>query len=156
MERVTDQWGQDISLDASGQALVAANGELVLTDHTPTGVQDIRLRLFTRLGSLFYDTSFGSLIHDWILEESTPETRAALCAEVVMRVEQDPRVVVGSVAASILKWDEKSVTCSVSWRFIDVDQPLNIVWQADKLTKELVLTDANPRAETITPAFQKY
>lgn len=156
MERVTDQWGQDISLDPSGQALVAASGELVLTDHTPTGVQDIRLRLFTRLGSLFYDTSFGSLIHDWILEESTPETRAALCAEVVMRVEQDPRVIVGSVAASILKWDEKSVSCSVSWRFIDVDQPLNIVWQADKLTKELVLTDANPRAETITPAFQKY
>lgn len=155
-ETRTDLWGQDIALDASGQALVAANGELVLTDHVPTGVQDIRLRLFTRLGSLFYDTGFGSLIHDWILEESTPETRAALCAEVIMRVEQDPRVIVGSVSASILKWDEKAVVCAVSWRFIAVDQPLNLVWQADKLTKELVLSDADPRSSSFAPAFSQY
>ena len=61
----TDLWGQDIALDDSGQARVAANGELLLTDGVETGVQDIRLRLFTRLGNLFYDREFGSLIHDW-------------------------------------------------------------------------------------------
>ena len=44
----TDLWGQDIALDDSGQARVAANGELLLTDGVETGVQDIRLRLFTR------------------------------------------------------------------------------------------------------------
>ena len=49
----TDLWGQDIALDDSGQAKVAANGELVLTDGVETGVQDIRTRIFTRLGSLF-------------------------------------------------------------------------------------------------------
>ena len=49
----TDLWGQDIALDVDGQAKVAANGELVLTEGVDTGVQDIRLRLFTRLGSLF-------------------------------------------------------------------------------------------------------
>ena len=73
----TDLWGQDIALDDSGQVKVAANGELVLTDGVETGVQDIRIRIFTRLGSLFYDTDFGSLIHDWILEESTAANRAA-------------------------------------------------------------------------------
>lgn len=152
--RVNDLWGQDIALDAAGQARVAANGELILTDGVDTGVQDVRLRLFTRLGTLFYDTEFGSLIHDWILEESTPANRAALCAEVIMRVEMDPRVIVGSVVATILKWDEKCVMCSISWRFIDVDQPMNMVWQADKLTKELVLTDAKPRTDTFAPAFK--
>ena len=83
----TDLWGQDIALDADGQARVAANGELVLTEGVETGVQDVRLRLFTRLGTLFYDTDFGSLIYDWILEESTPVTRTAFCAEVTMRVD---------------------------------------------------------------------
>ena len=48
----TDLWGQDIALDDSGQAKVAANGELVLTSGVETGVQDIKLRLFTRLGAL--------------------------------------------------------------------------------------------------------
>ena len=89
-QTTTDLWGRDIALDANGQAKVAANGELVLTDGPETGEQDIRLRLFTRLGTLFYDTEFGSLIHDWILEESTEENRAAFCAEVLMRVEADP------------------------------------------------------------------
>ena len=54
MSTDTDLWGQDIALDADMQAQVAANGTLVLTDGVDTGVQDIRLRLFTRLGNLFY------------------------------------------------------------------------------------------------------
>ena len=69
-DTTTDLWGQDIALDDSWQARVAANGELLLTDGVATGVQDIRLRMFTRLGNLFYDREFGSLIHDWILEDS--------------------------------------------------------------------------------------
>ena len=45
---MNDLWGQDIALDGSGQARVAANGELVLTDGVDTGVQDIRLRMLMR------------------------------------------------------------------------------------------------------------
>lgn len=141
MSNVTNPWGQDISLDESGQARVAANGELVLTDGVDTGVQDIRLRLFTRLGGLFYDLDFGSLISDWFYEDSTATTRAAFLAEVTMRVEEDPRVKVGSVKTSLLSWDENSLTVSVSWNFIDTDQPLNLILQADKMVRELVIRD---------------
>ena len=35
------------------QALVAANGEVVMTEGAETGVQDIRLRLIIFLGTLF-------------------------------------------------------------------------------------------------------
>ena len=143
-------WGQDIALDAYGQALVAANGEFVLTDGPETGEQDIRLRLFTRLGSLFYDTEFGSLIHDWILEESTEENRTAFCMEVLMRVEADPRVMPYSVTASILTWDDRQLIAAVSWRFIDVDQPLNLVMQLDKDTEELIVHDANPDSDSLS------
>ncbi len=120
---------------------MAANGELVLTDGVDTGVQDIRLRLFTRLGGLFYDLDFGSLISDWFYEDSTATTRAAFLAEVTMRVEEDPRVKVGSVKTSLLSWDENSLTVSVSWNFIDTDQPLNLILQADKMVRELVIRD---------------
>lgn len=144
----TDLWGQDIALDAQGQAKVAANGELVLTDGVETGVQDIGLRLFQRLGVLFYDTSFGSLIFDWIYEENTPENRNAFVDEVITRVEMDPRVVPYSVNAAILKWDEKTFIASVDWRFIEEDQPHNLIMQFDKQTKELIVHDtkADPRS----------
>ena len=137
----TDLWGQDIALDNAGQARVAANGELVLTDGVETGVQDIKLRLFTRLGALFYDLDFGSLISDWFYEDSTATTRAAFLAEVTMRVEEDPRVVVGSVKSRLLAWDERSIAVAVEWRFIDEDQPLNLVLQLDMSVRELVIRD---------------
>lgn len=141
MNTANELWGQDIALDDSGQARVAANGELVLTDGVETGVQDIKLRLFTRLGTLFYDLDFGSLISDWFYEDSTATTRAAFLAEVTMRVEEDPRVVVGSVKSSLLAWNENSITVAVQWRFIGEDQPLNLVLTADKSVRELVIRD---------------
>lgn len=150
----TDLWGQDIALDATGQAKVAANGELILTDGVDTGVQDIVLRIFTRLGTLFYDTSFGSLIHDWILEESTGANRAALESEIIMRVELDPRVVVGSVRCSVTRWDETTLAMEVSWRFMTEDTPLNLVLQIDKNTMEMVIQDAQPRNDSFAATFK--
>ena len=152
-DTTTDLWGQDIALDGSGQARVAANGELVLTDGVDTGVQDIRLRMFTRLGKLFYDRQFGSLIHDWILEESTAANRAALESEVVMRVEEDPRVAVGSVRCTVTAWDARSITALARWRFLEDDTPMSLVLQINKLTMELVVKDADPRTDSFTPCF---
>jgi hypothetical protein len=105
---------------------------------------------------LFYDTEFGSLLHDWILEESTEESRAAFCAEVLMRVEADPRVVPYSVTTSILMWDERQLIAAVSWRFIDVDQPFNLVMQLDKDTKELIVKDANPDPDSFSANIPQY
>ena len=138
---MSDLWGQDIALGADGQAKVAANGEMVLTDGVDTGVQDILLRLFIRLGALFYDLDFGSLISDWFLEESTPHSRAAFLSEVTMRVEADPRVEMGSVKTKMLKWDESGFQVHCAWRFIGEDHPLNLVLSYDKSVSELVIGD---------------
>ena len=154
-DTTTDLWGQDIALDDSGQARVAANGELLLTDGVATGVhtfQQISVS-FTRLGNLFYDREFGSLIHDWILEDSTAGNRAAFESEIVMRVEEDPRVVVGSVRCTVTAWDETSITALATWRFLDTDTPLSLVLQVNKLTMELVIEDADPRTDSFTPCF---
>lgn len=150
VREMNDLWGQDIALDDAGQARVAASGELILTEDVETGVQDIRLRLFTRQGSLFYDREFGSRIYDWILEESTAQTRAAFVCEVVRCIEGDPRVVIGSVSCSVAKWDERELYAVAAWRFVDVDHPLNLVLQANKAVKELVIKDVDH--EDLAPA----
>lgn len=138
---MSDLWGQDIALDADGQAKIAANGEIILTDGVDTGLQDVALRLFTRLGTLFYDLDFGSLISDWYYEVSTLLTRASFLAEVTMRIEEDPRVAVGSVKCKLLRWDEKSLEVLASWRFIGEDQPFNLVLSLDKTLGSLVISD---------------
>ncbi len=143
---MTGLWGQDIALDDDCQAKAAANGELVLTSDVDTGVQDIRLRLMTYLGSLFYDLDFGSLIPDWFYEESTTLTRDAFVAELISRVESDPRVAVGSVSAKIIAWDAKSISATIDWKFISEDQPMNLVLQYDKDIRQLIVSDGRRRA----------
>ncbi|MFI3271948.1 MAG: baseplate assembly protein [Pseudomonadota bacterium] len=144
-----DLWGQDIALDNNGQAKLSANGELVLTDGVETGLQDIRLRLFTRLGELFYDSDFGSLLHDWILEESTTSTRAAFESEVIMRVEEDPRVMLGSVSCSVVSWDATSISAQLRFTFVGEYMPNNLILQVDTRTSTFVLRDVLVRTNSL-------
>lgn len=144
-----DIFGQDIKLDVStGLALVAANGELLLTDGVETGIQDIRLRLGTPLEELFYDVDFGSLIHQWFLDENTQGSRAAFEAEVERRIEEDPRVTLGTASCSVLTWNERGFTARANWEFIapEDDHPFNLVISYDSINKELVIKDVNPRS----------
>lgn len=73
-------------------------------------------------------------------------TRTAFCAEVTMRVDEDPRVATGSVTCTILHWNETSLTARVSWRFIAEDRATNLVMQYNKVTHELVIADAKPHS----------
>ncbi len=125
------------------QAVVAANGELCLTDGVETGCQDIKLRLFTPLGGLFYDREFGSKIHLWIKDENFLSARLAFCGEVVRRLRMDPRVIVGSESCSIRTWDSTGISADVSWRFIDVDHVLNLVIEMGTDNMEMVIKDVN-------------
>ena len=141
-----DFFGQDIKLGDNGQALAAANGELILTSGVETGVQDIRLQLGTPLGELFYDIDAGSLIHRWYRDENTQGNRSGLEAEVEQRIEADPRVVLGTVSCKITAWDETGITANAQWEFIGEDQPFNLVLSFDNDKKELVIRDVNPRS----------
>ncbi len=136
-------FGQDIKLDQAGQAMAAANGELILTSGPETGCQDIRLRLFTPLGNLFYDKEFGSLIHEWVYDENTLSARMAFCAEVTRRVRLDPRVQYGTAACSIRSWDETGIKADASWTFIDEDHVYNLVIGINE-DMEVVISDVNP------------
>jgi hypothetical protein len=140
-----DVFGQDIKMGDDGRPLVAANGELILTRGTETGVQDVRLRLETPLGELFYDAEDGSLIHECYLDEGTGAGRAGFEAEVQRRIEEDPRVVLGSASCTAGFWDAKGFTANASWTFIDEDNPFNLVIGYDSSNREMVIKDVNPR-----------
>lgn len=71
-----------------------------------------------------------------------------------MRVELDPRVVVGSVRCTVTHWDETSVTARVFWRFITEDSPLNLVLQINKKTMEMVIQDVQPRTDSFAATFK--
>lgn len=143
---MSDVFGSDIRLDSTGQAMVAANGELLLTSGVATGVQDVRLRLLTPLGELFYDVEFGSLIHQWYRDENTLAARQGFVAEVISRVEDDPRAVLGSVECSITTWDDRGFTVTARFEFIDEDHPFNLVISYDSAKNEMVINDVNPRS----------
>jgi len=136
-------FGQDIKLDETGQAMVAANGELLLTTGTDTGSQDIKLRLATPLGTLFYDKEFGSNLHEWKNDENSLSRRMGFCTEVTRRIRLDPRVVPGSESCSILSWDEKGIKTQVSWRFVNESHIYNLVIEVGN-NMEMVIKDVNP------------
>lgn len=142
---MSEIYGQDIALDDAGQAKVAANGELVLTSGAETGVQDVRLRLFTPLGELFYDENFGALLYDWINEENTTANRQGFEAEVERRIQADPRVVVGSAWCKVQSWDERVLLARAGWTFIDADHQYNLVIELDGNKQDMVIKDVNPR-----------
>lgn len=144
MKIINELWGQDIALDENNNPLVAANGEFVLTSGVETPLQDIKLRLFTRLGTLFYDKEYGSLIHDFIFDENTAQNRAALLSEIIMRIEKDPRVETGKISAKILKWDEKGVEVTVNFTLIGEDTETNLLLRGDSYSRTLIIEDINP------------
>lgn len=143
---MSDIFGQDIKVDEKGQAIVAANGELVLTQGVETGVQDVRLRLGTPLEQLFYDIEYGALLHEYYLDELTPARQAEFEAEVEQRIEEDPRVVLGTAGCKVTSSNERGFTAEAYFEFIGEDQPFNLVFDYSNSKRTMVISDVNPRS----------
>lgn len=135
--------GEDILLDEAMQAVITANGEAAVSSGIETALQDIRLRLLTPLGSLFYDKEFGSEIINFVKEENTPGSRLALVAEVKRRVNMDPRVSFGTVTCEILSWDHTGITLLTKFELIEEPNPFNLVIEIGA-DMEMVIKDVNP------------
>lgn len=142
-------FGTDIKLGKNGEALVAANGELLLTAGVETGLQDIGLAIKTPIENLFYDVEFGSRIHQWIKEENTELNRIGFSSEVKRVLRTDPRVETGSETCSILKWDENSLNAIAGWCWIDENHINNLVITLDNKNMEIIVEDVNPDGKAL-------
>ncbi len=145
-------FGQDIKLDADWQACVSASGELILTEDGPeTGVQDIMLKLYTYLGTLWYDTDEGSTILDWIKDENTEANRMAFVAEVRRTLRTDPRVVMGTEECTVESWNVEGIKVVTAWEFINEDHKYNLVIHVNAVTSKIkmVVGDVNPDSASL-------
>lgn len=141
---MSDLYGRDILLDAELQAVVAANGEAAVSTGPRTAIQNIRLRLATPLGALFYDKDFGSLLHYYFHAENTPANRLGLVAEIEQRVSRDSLVQTGSVTARIVKWDHLGVLVEAKFSLIEEASIHSLVIGIDNESMDVVIQDVNP------------
>src|SRR6185369_5070646 len=94
-------------------------------------VQDVRLRLLNPLGELFYDSTFGSLCHEFYLDELTTGALSRFTSDVRRRIEEDPRVILGSAACRVIAVNVQGFSASAVWEFIGTDHPFNLVFTFD-------------------------
>jgi len=146
---MNDIFGQDILLDHNGQAVIAANGELVLTDGVETGLQDIREAMKTPIGSLFYDEAYGGRVHEWIRQENTATNRIGFTAEVKRILRNEPRVEIGSEACRIRSWNERGIQAEASWQWIGQSHMNNLVIGIDPATMEVVIKDGRSNSASL-------
>lgn len=146
---MADIFGQDIKLNIEGQALIAANGELVLTEGVETGLQDIREAMKTPIGSLFYDKAYGGRIHEWIKDENTETNRIGFTAEVKRILRNDPRVEIGSESCRISSWNERGMEVEARWQWIGQSHMNNLVIGIDPATMEVVIEDVHSNSASL-------
>lgn len=137
-------YGEDILLDETFQGVVAATGETTVSDGVQTCLQDLRLRLMTPLGELFYDRYFGSLLHEFVKAENTPSARMALTAEVARRIRMDARVKPETVTCVIEKWDPMGIEMAADCRLIDNPNIYSLVIKIGD-GMEMIIKDVYPR-----------
>lgn len=137
-------YGQDMLLDEELQPVIAANGEAALTNGAQTVVQDIRLKLYTGREGLFYDATWAAYVLDYVKDENTKANRLALCAEVVRRIHEDPRVVPGSASCAVVSWDQDGVQLEAEFQLIGEDHPFNLVLEAGGDRTDMVIKDVSP------------
>jgi phage baseplate assembly protein W len=139
---MTDIFGQDIKIDNSGNIQVTASGEVLLTEGVETGLQDIKIRLETPIGSLFYDIEFGSYLHNFINCENTLSNRLSICSEVKRVINIDSRVVFNSVDCSVKSWNHDSLYLKASFMFKDTKSTNNLIVSIDS-DMGVVVKDVN-------------
>lgn len=151
MNTAYELFGADIAVGNDMQALVAANGELILCEGCGCAVQNVALRLYVLLGSLFYDIDYGSLVLLWIREENTRSSQEALCVEIEARVNIDPHISPGSATCRVESWNPEGVELALSFTLVEQGHPDHLVLRLGEDNGSLALEiaqHANPREDS--------
>lgn len=116
-------FGYDIKLDDNMDVCLSVNGELILTCGEDTVFQDIKLRILTAIGSLFYDESYGSNFNQFIFDDDININ--SILSEVIRTVECDTRVEPYSVTTSLIENTKDNISISITYSLINEDTSIN-------------------------------
>lgn len=121
----TGHLGKDIFFQNRFQT--SGTGDTATLEGRACLAQDLRHALTTPKGDLWYAPSYGIDIYKYLHNENTEVNRLSLELEVVLTMEADPRVAVGSGQARVVSWDLHSAKIEASCQPADGSNRLNMV-----------------------------
>lgn len=128
-----DYMGTDIKLNDNGEILIS-NNDFSVTSGIECRLQQIKIRLFTQKGALFYDQDFGSDLHKFINANKTKSNIASFKQSVKLALFKEPLIDNDSVLVRVDD-SEKGFYAYVTFKFLDYDTVLNLVVNVDNEIK---------------------
>lgn len=122
--------GTDIALDAEGE-IVLEYADLALVKGRDCLLQDIKTRLMTDIGALFYDTAFGSGVLRYIQAPADELTLLELKAAVKDALETEPRIDNNSVAIKVSADKKGVLSAQISFMIAENSSAVNLVLSLD-------------------------
>lgn len=122
--------GTDIALDAEGE-IVLEYADLALVEGTGCLLQDMRTRLMTDTGALFYDNSFGSGVLRYIQASADELTLLELKAALKDTLETESRIDSNSVAVKVSADKEGILSAQISFVIAESGNNVNLVLRLD-------------------------
>lgn len=122
---MTRHLGTDILLNGDWE--VQPTGDAALTSEEACLLQDIRHRLMTPKGSLWTHPDYGLDYYRYLNTEDSLLERLDLEQAIEIEVGKDPRVVPGSVKASVIKWTLEKITVEVKFSEVRNNNPMNLI-----------------------------
>lgn len=120
----------DIALDAEGE-IVWEYADLALVEGKDCLLQDIKTRLMTDIGALFYDTAFGSGVLRYIQAPADELTLLELKAAVKDALETETRIDNNSIAVKVSADKKGVLTVLISFVIAENGNNVNLVLSLD-------------------------
>lgn len=107
---------EDVLLDANGNFVAAADGDMDTVRDVECLVQDLQHQALTFPGDLWHDPTYGLGLQQFIKSEDTELTRLEIAQTIKLGFEQDTRVEKNSVRVEFLEWELDKIRIRVRFR----------------------------------------
>lgn len=131
-------FGADIQLDAEGDFVIDSGGDLMIATELDCLIQDVKHRLITYPGDLFYDESYGVGVQEFTNSEDSEINRLHLTEKINLRLSDEPRIEMDSITASAVEWKNGEIIINTSFIPIGLDNPVNVTLKSNSSGIEVV------------------
>jgi len=123
--------GADIALDANGDFIVDTDGDLALVEGRDCLGQDIRHRVITPKGALWYDEDYGVGLQQHLHSEDRSGSRTEIEKNIEEDLTKEPRVDPFSIEAQVTEMTADEIKLMLAATPQGESNPLNLVVGAD-------------------------
>lgn len=128
---MSDSYGIDIAIDNNNE-LIMSGIDFKTVSGIDCAVQQVKVRMQTPKGSLFYDLNYGSEIYKFVQAPYTKKQLDYFVSMVKDCLKAEPLIDNDSIVIVTEGYSINSFVCKASWKFYGTDNELNLVISADK------------------------